>query len=143
MESRFLLEEAIPEAMPALFALEKFLSQTKISPVIVEILKIRVSQINGCAYCIKSHTSFALKLGEDPIKLMSIAAWRESSLFTDNERAVLQFADEITKIYESGLSDGTYTLIKTFFSGEEIAQLTLFVTSINTWNRIAISTRLN
>jgi AhpD family alkylhydroperoxidase len=102
---------------------------------------VRASQINGCTFCIGMHSDEALRDGEKPERLLLLDAWHESSAFSDKERAVLEWVEEITLIAESHASQEAFDGLKRFFSEEEIGWLTLAAAMINTWNRIAISSR--
>jgi AhpD family alkylhydroperoxidase len=104
------------------------------------MIKIRASQINGCAYCIDMHTQEALKLGEKQRRIFALSAWKESPLFTEEERAILQLTEEVTMISKHGVSNETYNNVLKFYSENELAQIIMQVVIINSWNRIAIST---
>jgi len=108
---------------------------------LIEIIKIRVSQINKCAYCIDYHTRDALKNGETQRRIFALSAWEESPLFTEQERSVLQVAEEITHISVHGVSDATYEHLKKYFNTQEIADIIVAICHINFLNRIAISTK--
>ena len=142
MTTRISISNLQPEAYKAMMALENYTQSTEVSVKIKELIKIRASQINKCAYCLDMHTEDAIKLGESERRIYLLSAWKESHLFSDEEKAVLQLTEEVTKISEDGVTDNTYdTVIKLF--GEKItAQLIMLIVVINSWNRIAISTRL-
>lgn len=106
------------------------------------LLKVRASQINGCAFCLAMHTDEALRDGESPERLILLDAWNDSSKFSDKERAALTWIEEVTLIAESGASAEAFDGLKAHFSKEEIAWLTLVAVEINAWNRIAISSRV-
>ena len=108
---------------------------------LLHLIKLRASQINGCAYCIGMHSDEALRDGEKPERLLMLDAWQESSLFDDRERAALQWVEEITLISEGHAHKESFDALKPHFSEDEIAWLTLAAAMINTWNRIAISSR--
>jgi len=114
----------------------------RIEPKLLHLLKLRASQINGCAYCIGMHTAEALRDGEPVDRLTLLDAWAESSLYDDRERAALRWIEEVTLIADSGASDEAFAELKTQFSEEEIVWLTTAATTINAWNRIAISSRI-
>ena len=105
------------------------------------LIKLRASQINGCAYCIGMHTDEALRDGDTPERLLLLDAWHESSAFSEKERAALDWVEELTLIAESRASGEAFDSLKRFFSEEEIAYLTFAGAMINTWNRIAIASR--
>jgi len=140
--SRFNIQKLQPDAYVAMFGLEKYLSTSLISPVTQELLRIRASQINGCNFCIAMHTDSALKQDETEQRLGELATWKESSLFSERERALLAVTEEVTLIADQGLSDETYQHLKQFISDEEIAQLIMLISTINAWNRMAISMRV-
>jgi AhpD family alkylhydroperoxidase len=129
-----------PEAYKHLIALEQTVAP-KLEPKLYHLLKLRASQINGCAFCLGMHTDEALRDGEKLERLMLLDAWHESSAFSEKERAALEWVDEITRIAESHASQEAFDGLKRFFSEEEIGYLTLAAALINTWNRIAISSR--
>ena len=129
-----------PEAYRHLLQLEQAIAG-KIEPRLYHLLKLRASQINGCALCIGMHTDEALRDGDTPERLLLLDAWHESSVFSEKERAALEWIEEITLIAESHASKEAFDALKRFFSEEEIAWLTLTGAMINTWNRIAIASR--
>lgn len=129
-----------PEAYKHLLALEQAVGP-KVDRQLYHLIKLRASQINGCAFCIGMHTDEALRDGEKPERLLLLDAWQESSAFNDKERAVLEWVEEVTLIAHSHASKEAFEGLKRFFSDEEIANLTLAAALINTWNRIAISSR--
>lgn len=132
-----------PQAFKAMFALEGYLAQSSISKNLKELIKIRASQINSCAYCIDMHAKDALKNGESAQRIFLLNAWREApDSFTEKEQAVLRMTEEITQINLHGLSDATYEEAKKHFTGNEIAQIIMVIVTINSWNRIAVSTHL-
>ena len=140
MEKRVNIQVAEPAAFKAMFALEGYLTTISISKTLKELIKLKASYINGCAYCINMHTKDALKYGETPQRLFLLNAWRETSLFNDEERAVLAMTEEITLISQKGLTEETYANAKKYFSDNEIAQIIVAIATINAWNRIAVST---
>jgi len=140
MERRLNVQKAEPEAYKAMLALEKYLATTKIKPLHKELIKIRASQINGCAYCINMHTKDARKLGETEQRIYLLNAWRETSLFTEEERAILALTEEVTFI-SKGVSDETYRQAARLFDEQYIAQLLMVIVTINAWNRIAITSK--
>ncbi|WP_224996984.1 carboxymuconolactone decarboxylase family protein [Cesiribacter sp. SM1] len=142
MEARIIIKEVAPEAYKAMHALERYLRNTSIDFSLKELIKIRASQINGCAYCIQIHTTDARKAGETEQRIYALSAWRESPLFTEKEKAALAVTEEVTKISDRGLSKKTYSLVKQHFSENEIAEIIMQVVTINAWNRIAVATHL-
>ena len=129
-----------PEAYKHLIALEQTIAP-KIDKTLYHLLKVRASQINGCAFCIGMHTDEALRDGEKIERLMMLDAWDESSLFNEKERALLEWVEEVTLISEGHARKEAFDALKAHFSEEEIVWLTLASAMINTWNRIAISSR--
>jgi AhpD family alkylhydroperoxidase len=129
----------VGEARAAYRAMAAFDRSIELDPALRELLKIRASQLNGCAYCIDMHTRAARKAGESEQRLYALAAWRESPLFTPRERAALELTDAITRIGESGVSDAVYERAAAEFVPGELANLILAITAINAWNRIAVS----
>ncbi|MGN6166512.1 MAG: carboxymuconolactone decarboxylase family protein [Flavisolibacter sp.] len=142
METRVNVNDTEPKAYKAMYALEGYMAGTALSATHKELVKIRASQINGCAYCIDMHTKEALKNGETAQRIFLLDAWRETDLFTDQEKVLLAMTEEITLIHNHGLSDETYKRAEQFFDRNYIAQIIMAVVTINAWNRIAISTRL-
>jgi AhpD family alkylhydroperoxidase len=142
MSNRVIIADTEPAAYKAMYALENYLQATTLTKSQKELIKIRSSQINGCAYCIDMHTKDALKNGETPQRVFLLSAWREANLFTEEERAILQITEEVTLIQQHGLSEETYLKAKLFFSETQLAQIIMAIVTINAWNRIAISTRL-
>ena len=129
-----------PEAYKHLLQLEQAIAG-KLDRKLFHLIKLRASQINGCAFCIGMHSDEALRDGDTPERLLLLDAWHESSAFSEKERAALLWVEEITRIAESHASKEAFDALKRFFSEEEIAHLTLAAAVINSWNRIAISSR--
>jgi AhpD family alkylhydroperoxidase len=129
-----------PDAYKHLLALEQTVA-AKIDKRLLHLIKVRASQINGCAFCIGMHSDDALRDGEKPERLLLLDAWHESSAFNDKERAALEWVEEITLISEGHAHKDAFDALKPHFSEEEIGWLTLAAAMINTWNRIAIASR--
>lgn len=127
-------------AFQAMMAMEKYTSGRFADKVLYELLKIRVSQINGCAFCLDMHAKDLMKLGDytDHITLLSV--WRETPLFTDRQRAMLELAEAVTRISEQGVPQELYARVREYFSEEDYVDLIVAINTINSWNRIAIST---
>ena len=142
MDNRINIHELEPNSYKAMIGLENYLRSSGLSRHLIELIKIRASQINGCAYCLDMHTKDALANGEEPRRLFALSAWWESPLFDEKERTALQMTDEITRISEKGLTGDTYKKAKENFSDNEIAQIIIAIGVINVWNRIAVSTHL-
>ncbi|SKB70610.1 carboxymuconolactone decarboxylase family protein [Daejeonella lutea] len=141
MNKRLSIAEIEPEAFKAMYALVNYLATTKVSKSHINLLKIRASQINGCAYCLDMHTKEALKNGESNQRIFLLNAWKETSLFTDEEKVVLAITEEVTLINKHGLSDKTYQQAIELFDENYIAQLIMAIVTINAWNRISISSQ--
>ena len=142
MKPRLNSHRAAPKAMRALAALDTYVGQSGIEPSLIELVKTRASQINGCAYCLHMHTRDARAKGESEERLYVLAAWRESPLYTERERAALAWTENLTLIANHhGVSDEVYNEALSVFSETELAHLTAAVIMINGWNRIAISYR--
>ncbi len=141
MSTRLNIATTEPQAYKAMYALEGYLAGTQLSKTHKELLKIRASQINGCAFCIDMHTKDALKNGETNQRIFLLNAWRETDLFTEEEKTILAMTEEITLIHQHGLTDATYAKAQQFFDEHYISQLIMAIATINTWNRIAISSR--
>jgi len=133
--------KAAPQAAAAMFGLERYLHGCGLEPSLLNLVKLRASQINGCAYCIAMHTDEALRDGEPTERLTMLDAWEEATLYSEKERAALAWVEEVTLIADSGASKESFEALKAHFSEEEIGWLTLAATMINAWNRMAISSR--
>lgn len=141
MSNRIKIAETTPNAWKAVYALSVTV-ESGLSKTHSELIKIRTSQINGCAFCLDMHTKDALKYGETPQRIFLLNAWKESGLFTEEEKVVLSIAEEITLIHDRGLTDETYNNALQYFTEEYIAHLIMAAVTINAWNRIAISTEI-
>ena len=138
MTSRMNLNEAEPRIYQVMAVADKHIKEFDIEAKLKELIKVRVSQINGCAYCIDYHSSDALALGETAQRLLTLSAWWETPFFSDEERAALKLAEEVTCIYKHGVSDETFKQALKFFASQGVAQLIFIAVTINSWNRIAI-----
>jgi AhpD family alkylhydroperoxidase len=134
------LSKIAPDAYRHFLQLEGLVAQ-HVDRKILHLLKLRASQINGCAYCLAMHTDEALRDGEPVERLTLLDAWEESTLYSDKERAALAWVEEVTLIADSGASKDSFDALKAHFSEEEIGWLTVAATMINNWNRLAISSR--
>ncbi|MCY7769461.1 carboxymuconolactone decarboxylase family protein [Bacillus haynesii] len=141
METRFLMEKVNPEGYKGMLELEKAQASSGIDPTLKELIKIRASQLNGCAFCLNMHTKDARQNGETEQRIYALNAWREAPFFTEKERAVLELTEAVTRIGEHGLPDEVHNEVRTHFSEAETAELIMAVVTINAWNRIAIATR--
>ncbi|CAV27691.1 MULTISPECIES: carboxymuconolactone decarboxylase family protein [Vibrio] len=142
MLKRIDLAQVQPDALSAMLSIEGYLSDVALSSELKEMIKIRASIINKCAYCIQMHTAEALKIDISQQKLFALAAWQESPLFNDTERAILTLTDEMTLISNSGVSDATYQQCLSLLGDELLAQSMMQVIMINAWNRFALATKM-
>jgi AhpD family alkylhydroperoxidase len=143
MSRRINFNDVQPSAYDAMDALDKFVDETSIDKLHREFIKIRASQINGCAYCVDSHSHDALKLGESLQKVLLISAWREAkNTFSEEERLLFQMTEEITLIHQHGLCSETYEKAIQAFGEEKTAQIIMAIVTINAWNRIGVVTEL-
>ncbi|MBA2932909.1 carboxymuconolactone decarboxylase family protein [Sphingomonas sp. CGMCC 1.13654] len=130
-----------PAGIKAMMDLEKSFADSGIEKTIQELVKLRASQINGCAFCIHMHTTDMRKMGESEMRLYMLNAWHESSLYTSRERAALAWTEALTRIADTHAPDADYEVLKAEFSDAEQVQLTLMIGAINAWNRLAIGLR--
>lgn len=131
-----------PEVLQALYAIEKSIRKSGLELKTLELVRMRASQINGCAYCLDMHSKDARAEGETEQRLYGLNAWRETPYYTDRERAALEWTEAVTLISRDQVPDEVYERVRGHFSESELAMLTLAVASINSWNRIAISFRV-
>jgi len=140
MQTRFKMAKVQPDAYKAMGALDKFVSDTAIDKLQREMIKIRSSQINGCAYCVNTHTKSARALGETEHRIYLISVWREAgNMFMDEEKLLLEMTEEVTLIHKAGLSDRLYEKAVGLFGEEKTAQIIMVIITINAWNRIGVS----
>ena len=132
---------AAPASMEAMLALEGHVRACGLEHGLIHLVKTRASQINGCAYCVHMHTRDARVAGESEERLYLLSAWRESPLYTERERAALGWTDALTLVAETNAHDAAYLPLHDHFSAEEVVKLTLLISTINAWNRIAIGFR--
>lgn len=132
-----------PKAYKAMMAFETYLAQASISKKLKDLIKIRASEINGCAYCIDMHTKDAIANGESIQRIFLISAWREAAnFFTEEEQTILAITEEITLIHAHGLSDESYQNALKFFDDDQLTEIIMAIIAINAWNRIGVSTHL-
>lgn len=141
MQTRINIAKVSPEGYNTLLGVEKFIAGSPLSPTHKELIKIRASQINGCAFCINMHTTDALKNGDSPKRIFLLNAWREADVYTDEEKSILALTEEITNI-QGHVSDATYANAAQHFDEKYLAAIIVMVISINSWNRLAIATGL-
>lgn len=142
MQPRLNPNRAAPGAMQAMLALEGHVQSSGLEPSLIELVKTRASQINGCAFCIHMHTRDALARGETAERLFLLDAWRESPLYSDRERAALAWTEALTLVAQTHAPDADYEAARRHFAEAELVELTLLIATINAWNRIAIGFRL-
>lgn len=132
---------AAPEAIKAMMRVEMAIEQSGLEHSLIELVKIRASQLNGCAFCIHMHVSDAVKRGESEMRIHLLDAWREAPLFTERERAALNWTESVTCIGKTRAPDSDYELVAAQFDEREVAYLTALIGAINFWNRIQIALR--
>ena len=141
MKPRLNPYQAAPGVMKAMIVLEAQVASSGLEPALIELVKIRASQINGCAFCLHMHTRDARAEGEREERLYLLDAWRESPLYTARERAALAWTEAVTLVAQTHVPDEVYDQAHAEFSDEDLVRLTLLVTTINAWNRFAVSFR--
>ena len=141
MEERLHYTKVAPAGYHAMLGLEKYLNECSLEHGLIHLMKLRASQINGCAYCIDMHWKDLRALGETEQRLYGLEAWEESPYYTERERAALAWTDAVTLDREGHVPDRVYEEVRKHFSEKELADLTIAVATINVWNRIAIAGR--
>ena len=141
MEQRLDYYKASPEAMKAMIALEVAVSKLGLEPVLLDLVKLRASQINGCAYCVDVHATDLRKKGESERRAFGLSAWRETPFFNDRERAALAWTEAVTLLPQSHAPDADYEGLCKHFSERERVDLTLAIGTVNIWNRLAVGFR--
>ena len=141
MQSRIEFTKITPGAMKTMYGLEKYLAECGLEPSLMDLIKLRASQINGCAYCIDMHTKDARVRGESEQRLYELVAWRETPFYTERERAALAWTEAVTLIANEHVPDEVYEQAREQFTEQELVDLTLAIVAINGWNRFAISFR--
>jgi AhpD family alkylhydroperoxidase len=132
----------VPEGYAALAGVEKYLANCGLDQKLLALVKTRVSQINGCTYCLHMHTEEARKLGESDMRLLVLDGWRESTLYSPRERAAIAWAESLTHIAETHAPDDVYDAAHKQFSEKELADLSIAIAMINAWNRLSIGARV-
>ncbi|MGG4440350.1 carboxymuconolactone decarboxylase family protein [Brevibacillus fortis] len=143
MQARLNHRAANPEAYQTMLKLENFVNESGLDKKLIELIKIRASQINGCAFCMDMHTQDARKLGETEQRIYLISLWRESAVYTEAERAVLALTEAVTVITANGVSEELYQQVREHFDENQYVALIMAINTINSWNRIAISTGMS
>lgn len=141
MEARMDYGKAAPGAMRAMYGLEKHIRECGLEKSLIELVKLRASQINGCGYCIDMHWKDARAKGETEQRLYGLVAWQEAPYYTERERAALQWTESLTLLSQTHAPDADYELARRQFSEEELANLTLVIAAINAWNRFGVGFR--
>ena len=141
MSSRIRYEKVAPLAVPALLNVENYVRKSGLETKLLELVRLRASQMNGCAYCVDMHTKDARAEGESEQRLYAVLVWRDSPFFTERERAALAWTEAITRIGESRASDTVYQQALRQFNEKEMVDLTMAIIAINSWNRLAIGFR--
>jgi AhpD family alkylhydroperoxidase len=141
MKSRLDPASVSPGAYHAMLGLERYIHESSIEPKLAHLLKMRASQINGCAYCLDMHSKDARALGETEQRLYGLDAWRESPYYTDRERAALEWVEALTLVAEGHVSDEVYARAREVFSERELVDLSMIAVAINGWNRLSIAFR--
>lgn len=141
MKARLNYSAVNPKAFKAMVGLESFLTESGLETTLLELVKMRASQINGCAYCLDMHSKDARKAGEKEQRIYTLSAWRETPFFTERERAALEWTEELTLIAQNEVSDELYQSVRKHFKEEELVALSMAIVAINGWNRLAISFR--
>lgn len=141
--SRINIPALQPEIWKTIKSIDESLKNSALDPRLWELVKIRASQINKCVFCIDLHTKEATQMGEEARRIFALNAWRESPLFDEGEKAVLQAVDEVTEISRTGLSAETYASLKNYFNEQSIALVLIAISQINFLNRIAVSTAMH
>lgn len=141
MHQRIKYKEIAPEGLKAMWGLENYVHHSGLEHPLLELVKTRASQINGCAFCLDMHTKDARAAGETEQRLYTLSAWQETPFFTDRERAALAWTEAVTRVADTNVPDDAYELARKHFSEKELVDLTLAIVAINGWNRLAISFR--
>lgn len=138
MSARIEWAKVSPDAYKALIGLEQALAKTGLEASLLELIRLRASQINGCAYCVNMHANDARKAGESEARLQTLSVWRETNFFSARERAVLAWVESLTLLAEKHAPQDQFDALREHFSDAEIVGLTLAVATINTWNRFGV-----
>lgn len=141
MQQRINYKEIAPDGIKAMWGLENYVHHCNFEPSLLELVKSRASQINGCAYCLDMHTKDARAAGEAEQRLYTLSAWHETPFFSDRERAALAWTEAVTRVADTHVPEEVYEQARKHFTEKELVDLTLAVVAINGWNRLAISFR--
>lgn len=141
MQTRLDFAAADKETYRVMAAVETHIAKGTLDHLLKELVRLRASQINGCAFCLDMHVADARKAGESERRLATVSAWRETPFFTDKERAALEWTESVTLLADSRVPDAVWEAVRPHFSDAELIELTLLITSINSWNRFAVAFR--
>jgi len=141
MQTRLDFLNADKDAIKALMGVESQINKGTLDILLKELVRLRASQINGCAFCLDMHVADARKAGESERRLATAAAWREAPFFSDRERAALEWTEALTLVSQSHVPDAVWNAVRPHFTDAELMELTLLITSINSWNRFSVAFR--
>jgi AhpD family alkylhydroperoxidase len=141
MQTRLDFLNADKDAIKVLMAVESQINKGTLDILLKDLVRLRASQINGCAFCLDMHTADARKAGESERRLATLAAWREAPFFSDRERAALEWTESLTLVSQSHVPDAVWDAVRPHFTDAELIELTLVITSINSWNRFSVAFR--
>ncbi|WP_336209495.1 carboxymuconolactone decarboxylase family protein [Nonomuraea sp. LPB2021202275-12-8] len=142
MTERMNLGDLAGEAYKAMAGLDRFVSASTLPKPLLELVRLRASQINGCVYCVDMHSSDAKQAGESDARLHAVAVWREAPFFTDQERAALAFTEAATRLSTDDITDEIWQRAAEHFTEHELAALVVALATINAWNRMGVATRM-
>ncbi|QMW00737.1 carboxymuconolactone decarboxylase family protein [Spirosoma foliorum] len=142
MKTRLSVKAVEPRVYTAMMEAVKQQASFGLDPILTELIKMRVSQLNGCGYCLNMHAKEARRIGETEQRLYTLSAWWETPFFTEIEQAVLRFTEELTQLTNKGVSDDVYDKVVSLLGEQKVAQIILVINTINSWNRIAIATHM-
>jgi AhpD family alkylhydroperoxidase len=141
MTTRLDFLKSNPADIKALMGVEEQISKGSLDEILKDLVRLRASQINGCAFCLDMHSADARKAGETERRLSTVSAWRETPFFTERERAALEWTEALTLVAQSHVPDSVWEAVRPHFDDKELIELTLLVTSINSWNRFSVAFR--
>lgn len=141
MKKRIDYQTIAPKSLNGMYEIEEYVDRSELENSLVELIKLRVSQINGCAYSIDVHTKKAREGGETEQRLYSLSVWRETPYYTERERAALKWTESLTNIADHAVPDELYEYVRRYFAETELTALTMAIIAVNGWNRLAISFR--
>lgn len=141
MGKRQFLNEADPKAFKVMLGFEKYLAESSLDKIHAELIKIRVSQINGCAYCLDMHIQDAIKLGEDPRRIFVLSTWRDTPYFSKEEQAILALSEQMTMISQQGVTDEVYDTAIAVLGQTYTTEVMMAIIAMNAWNRVGITTK--